>query len=186
LYAICSREYVDLGNLIHQGIVRFMQGSTTAAIPYGSVIVRLARDSGASWSDQEVVQQHQAPLDHQSIRRLTVWDGGVPDVWGLGFEVVGQQQQPPPPQPQQQQQEEEPQGGGSVFNQQQYRRLVRRIDAVHDMQAGFMMDFGQFAQALGTAFRASGVDVSFPSFGAAAGAVYPPPDTPNGSSSDDE
>jgi hypothetical protein len=178
LYAICSREFVDLGNLIHQGILRFMQGSTTAAIPYGSVIARLARDCGASWSAEEVVQQPQTALDHQTIRRLAVWDGGAPDRWGLGYVVEGQQQQ--------QQQEEEPQGGGSFISQRQYRRLTRRIDAVHDMQAGFAADFSQFAQALSTAFRASGVDVTFPSFGAGAGAVYPPPDTPDGSGSGDE
>ncbi|KAK1378407.1 hypothetical protein POM88_025151 [Heracleum sosnowskyi] len=93
LFAICSRELVDVGNLIHQGILRFMQGSTTAAIPYGSVIARLARDGGAMWSEAEVVQQPQSALDHQSIMRLNVWDGGEPDWWGLGYVVEGQQQQ---------------------------------------------------------------------------------------------
>lgn len=180
LYAICNREYVDLGNLIHQGMLRFMQGPSSAIVPYGSVITRLVRECGVRWLASEGVQQPVAALDHQSIWRLPEKADSSPNLWGLGYREEDQQQQ------QGEQQQVEPQEGGSVVGSREYRRLMRRIDAVHEMQAGFAANFDQFAQVLGTALRASGLDVTFPSLAAGAGATYPPPDTPEGSDSAEE
>ncbi|KAL8092098.1 hypothetical protein AgCh_034402 [Apium graveolens] len=55
----------------------------------------------------------------------------------------------------------------------QYRRLARRMDAMHDIHSRFTRDL---TQALGTAFRATSVDIQWPVFGE--DSVYPPPDTP--------
>lgn len=49
----------------------------------------------------------------------------------------------------------------------------RRMDTMFDMHSRFANDL---SEALGSAFRASGVEVDWPVFGA--GAVYPPLDTP--------
>ncbi|XP_074351975.1 uncharacterized protein LOC141691132 [Apium graveolens] len=53
------------------------------------------------------------------------------------------------------------------------RKLARRMDAMHDLHSRFAADL---TRALGTAFRATGVEVDWLVFGA--DSVYPPPDTP--------
>ena len=55
----------------------------------------------------------------------------------------------------------------------QLRRLTRRIDDMHDIHCRFAKDL---TQALGSAFRAIGVEVDWPVFGD--GMVYSPPDPP--------
>ena len=55
----------------------------------------------------------------------------------------------------------------------QFRRLSRRIDDMHDIHRRFAKDL---TQALGSAFRAIGVEVDWPVFGD--GMVYSPPDPP--------
>ncbi|XP_063937065.1 uncharacterized protein LOC135147718 [Daucus carota subsp. sativus] len=55
----------------------------------------------------------------------------------------------------------------------QFRRLSRRIDYMHDIHHRFAEDL---TQALGSAFRAIGVEVDWPVFGD--GMVYSPPDPP--------
>ncbi|XP_063938416.1 uncharacterized protein LOC135148083 [Daucus carota subsp. sativus] len=55
----------------------------------------------------------------------------------------------------------------------QFRRLSRRIDDMHDVHRCFAKDL---TQALGSAFRAIGVEVDWPVFGD--GMVYSPPDPP--------
>ncbi|KAL8120874.1 hypothetical protein AgCh_017884 [Apium graveolens] len=71
------------------------------------------------------------------------------------------------------QQQQEAQGS-VVLITTQYRRLARRMDAMHDIHSRFAHDL---TQALGTAFRATGVDIQWPVFGE--DSVYPPPDTPD-------
>ena len=68
------------------------------------------------------------------------------------------------------------QTGGDVgdgMGDAQFRRLARRMDAMHDIHSRFIADL---TGALAAAFGATGVDVQWPVFGA--GSVYPPPDTP--------
>ena len=55
----------------------------------------------------------------------------------------------------------------------QFRSLSRRIDNMHDIHRCFGKDF---TKALGSAFRAIGVEVDWPVFGD--GMVYSPPDPP--------
>lgn len=62
----------------------------------------------------------------------------------------------------------------SVLSDTHYRRLTRRMDAMHDVRLCFAQDL---TQALSSAFRASSVEVEWPVFGA--GMVYPPPDSPS-------
>ena len=62
--------------------------------------------------------------------------------------------------------------GSSGFSDSQYRRLARRMDTMHDMHSRFAREL---TQALGTAFRATGVDVEWPVFGA--DMIYPPADS---------
>ncbi|KAK1401630.1 hypothetical protein POM88_001235 [Heracleum sosnowskyi] len=106
------------------------------------------------------------------------WDGGAPDYYGLGYTHLedAEEAEAPPREPAARrvrasriQREVDRSGLGDV----QYRRLTRRIDAIHDSQSRFARDF---TQALSAAFRATGVDIAWPTFGA--DYVYPPPDTP--------
>ena len=55
----------------------------------------------------------------------------------------------------------------------QFKWLTRRIDAMHDIHRRFVENL---TQALRSAFRATGVEVVWPVFGA--DMVYPPPDLP--------
>ena len=63
LYGIVTDRYVDLGLIISQGILRFLQGGTTGAIPYGTIVVKLCRESGVRWPETEQVQMSGAPID---------------------------------------------------------------------------------------------------------------------------
>ena len=63
---------------------------------------------------------------------------------------------------------------GVGLSSTQYGRLARRMDAMHDIHSHFVRDL---TQALGTAFRATGVDIQWPVFGE--DSMYLPPDTPD-------
>ncbi|KAK1393581.1 hypothetical protein POM88_012637 [Heracleum sosnowskyi] len=72
-----------------------------------------------------------------------------------------------------------------VAKEIEYRTILSGkpiADAMHDIHRRFAQDL---TQALGTAFRATGVDIVWPDFGA--DSVYPPPDTPpeEGGTADD-
>ena len=41
LWGILQGDYIDLGMVIYQGILRFLRGGTTGAIPYASVVTKL-------------------------------------------------------------------------------------------------------------------------------------------------
>ncbi|KAL8088477.1 hypothetical protein AgCh_038304 [Apium graveolens] len=118
------------------------------------------------------------------------WDGGKPDLRGLGYSfdhlpsgrpAAGQasrtewrSQLGDEGGPSQQQQEEEGTYMGVGLSSIQYRRLARRMDVMHDIHSRFAQDL---THALGTAFRSTEVEIQWPEFGE--GSVYPHPDTPD-------
>ncbi|KAK1394370.1 hypothetical protein POM88_013426 [Heracleum sosnowskyi] len=178
LWGILNGKYVDLGVLLNRSIVRFLRGATTAVIHHAAVVTKLCTAVGVRWSEEEQLPLPSAPIDHAAIQRLEDWDGGSTDPSGLGFGNVDNDGMDARTREAARaglqgasgiQQEADRAGFGGV----QYRRLTRRIDAMHDINRHFATDL---TQALGTAFRATGVDVVWPDFGV--GSVYPPPDTP--------
>uniref|UniRef100_A0A164YA28 Putative plant transposon protein domain-containing protein n=1 Tax=Daucus carota subsp. sativus TaxID=79200 RepID=A0A164YA28_DAUCS len=189
LFGIVSGKYIDLGHVIHQGILRFLQGGTTGAIPYGTIVTKLCRASGVRWPANEQLQLPAAPIDHSAISRMTEWDGGVPHPRGLGYiydEMPGgrpgfirrERTRASGAGTSQTERSSEPMGDVH------YRRLARRMDTMHDIHQRFAFDL---TQALGSAFQAQGVTVQWPVFGA--GMQYPPPDSPpaeEGEDSDSE
>ncbi|KAK1378176.1 hypothetical protein POM88_024920 [Heracleum sosnowskyi] len=177
LWGILNEEYIDLGELLHKNIVKFLRGGTTGAIPHASIVIKLCSAVGVHWAEEEQVQLPSAPIDHSTISRMEDWEGGAPDYYGLGYtDFDAGEGEAPPREPAARRgrpsviQREVDRAG---FGDAQYRRLTRRIDAMHDIHRRFAQDL---TQALGTAFRATGVDVAWPDFGA--DSVYPPPDTP--------
>ena len=73
-----------------------------------------------------------------------------------------------------------PGGESSGMADVHYRRMARRMDAMHESQGRFVHEL---TLALGTAFRGLGVGIQWPTFGE--GSVYPPPDTPPPEGDDD-
>ena len=156
------------------------------AIPHATIVTRLCVAVGVSWSAEEQLQMPSAPIDHAIIERLPEWDGGIPHPMGMGYRDSrgGRARAPPPASPDRahatpdraragpSQIVEHSGIGGRGFSDSQYRRLTRRMDMMHDMHSRFARDL---TQALGTAFRATGVDVEWPVFGA--DMVYPPADS---------
>ena len=176
LYGIVRGEYVDIAYIIHQNIVKFLSTSTRGAIPHATIVTKLCTAVGVRWSADEQLQSPSAPIDHSIIERLPEEGIGRPHPRGRGYVYGGRHHQPPatagPSRP--------PATAGpsrrvvqhSGFSDSQYRRLARRMDTMHDMHSRFAQDL---TQALGTAFRATGVDIEWPVFGA--GMAYPPADS---------
>ncbi|WOH09911.1 hypothetical protein DCAR_0729371 [Daucus carota subsp. sativus] len=138
LFGIVSGKYIDLGHVIHQGILRFLQGGTTGAIPYGTIVTKLCRSSGVRWPANEQLQLPATPIDHSAISRMTEWDGGVPHPRGLGYlydEMPGgrpafvrrEQTRASGAGTSQTERSSEPMGDVH------YRRLARRMDTMHDI-----------------------------------------------------
>ncbi|KAK1391375.1 hypothetical protein POM88_010431 [Heracleum sosnowskyi] len=160
LWGILNEEYIDLGELLHRSIVKFLKGGTTGAIPHGSIVTKLCAAVGVRWSEEEQVQLPSAPIDHSAISRMEDWDGGALGYYGLGYtdlDAEGAAVPPRDPAARRErasriQREVDRSGLGDV----QYRRLTRRIDAMHDSHSRFAQDL---TQALSTAFRATGVDI---------------------------
>ena len=176
LWAILNEEYIDLGYVIHQSMLRFMRGGTTGAISHASIVVKLCTAVGVQWAEVEQLQLPSAPIYHSTIARMTDWEGGVPHGKGFGYvydEVAGGR-------PESHVRDEGPSGVqqtgvgvGVGMGDAQFRRLARRMDAMHDIHSRFSVDL---TSALAAIFGATGVDVQWPVF--VAGLVYPPPDTP--------
>ena len=115
-----------------------------------------------------------AAIDHATIERLPEWDGGRPHPRGLGYifddAMGGRPGSPPPTSPKRARAGTSQGVERAGFSDSRYRRLTRRMDTMHHMHRRFAQDL---TQALGTAFRATGVDIEWLVFGA--DMVYPPP-----------
>lgn len=178
LWGILNGQYIDLGFLIHQNILKFLTGKVTATIPHASVAAALCMDVGVEWADDEPVQVQTAPIDDALIERMVEWSGGIPHGRGLGYVIQGAEGGGVPPRV-----PRVPRGSRASSSQgdvdrtgladAQFRRLTRRIDAMHDINRRYAEDM---TEALGVAFQATGIEVHWPVFGAHA--QYPPPDSP--------
>ena len=179
LFGILSGKYVDIAYVIHQNIMRFLRSRTGVAIPHATIVTKLCTAVGVRWSADEQLQMPGAAIDHAIIERLPEWQGGYASLRGLGYrDADGRRMRAPPPispvreiagpsEP-----VESSGTGRRGFSDSQFRRLARRMDTMHDMHSRFARDL---TQALGTAFRATGVDVEWPMFGADMN--YPPADS---------
>lgn len=179
LWGILTDEYIDLGYLIHQSMLRFMSGRTTGAIPHASIITELCVSSGIRWADDEQLQHPSADIDSATLARLDEWSGGVPHHRGLGYIIEGGLGAGSPPQ-QARAARAGPSrvasrraGGASTISDSQYRRLVRRMDTMYEINRRFAADL---TLSLDHVFAADGIEVDWPAFGAHH--PYPPPDSP--------
>lgn len=59
LWGIITGKYVDVGHLLHQNMLRYMQGRTTGSIPYTSVVMHLWAQAGVDWEDKQVQMSSQ-------------------------------------------------------------------------------------------------------------------------------
>lgn len=109
---------------------------------------------------------------------MVEWSGGIPHARGLGY-IIGDAEGggAPPHVPQVPRVARAGPSHGDVdrtgLGDAQYRRLTRRIDAMHDINHRYAEDM---THALGVAFQATGIEVQWLVFGAHA--QYPPPDSP--------
>lgn len=85
LYGIVKEKYIYLGYVIYKSMLRFLQGSTTGAIPHGSIVTKLCRDVGIRWPAHEQLQMPSSSIDHSTIERMPEYDGGVPHGKGVGY-----------------------------------------------------------------------------------------------------
>ena len=86
LWGILMEEYIDVGRVLNTSMLRFMKGSTTAAIPHASIVVKLCAAVGVRWGDLEQLQLPSAPIDHSTISRMAEWRGARTDPKGLGYD----------------------------------------------------------------------------------------------------
>lgn len=176
LYGILGGHYIDPAYLIYQGMCRFMTSRTTGAIPHAYLITRLCMNAGVNWGAEEQLQQQSADIDSAIIARLEDWPGGVPHPRGHGFIVGGVERIVPPPQRVRADRAERGagrQGPQAGFSDTQYRRLLRRMDAMHDINRRFAQDM---TVSLDRVFERDGIQVEWPVYGTHQ--PYPPPDTP--------
>ncbi|XP_074323206.1 uncharacterized protein LOC141660144 [Apium graveolens] len=166
LKGISLGDYVDISRIIHRGILRFLRGSTTGSIPYASIVTRLCAAVRVRWTTHEQLQLPSVAIDSSTILHMVEWYGGKPDPKGLGYSFdmlsgkrpadqyydggskkaretgwraqLGEEIEPS--------QIKEP----SKKSNTQYRHLVRRMDAMHDIHSRFTRDL---TQALGTALE---------------------------------
>ena len=71
--------------VIYQGILRFLRGGTTGAIPYASVVTKLCMAVGVCWPAHEQLQLPSAPIDSSTLHNIVEWYGGKPDPKGLRY-----------------------------------------------------------------------------------------------------
>jgi len=195
LWGIITDEYIDVGYLMYQNMLRFMRGVTTGAMPHASIITQLCILAGVRWSGTEQLQYPQATLDSAAIQRLDDWHGGRPHPRGLGYIVNGDEDAPPSPPRQRRGRgqlaarggrqarvgaSQAASGSGTAgvgntegLSEQQYRRLIRRVDASHEASR---LSFESLTRTLGEIYQQQGITPAWPVFGAST--VYPPPDTP--------
>lgn len=189
LWAILNGYYIDLGSLIHQNILKFLNGGTTGGIPHAVIVTNLCYAVGVRWHIDEVLQRPTANIDHHAINRMTEWPGGVPHPRGLGYVIDAAGGGNPPPEERVSRRggtsgpsQSQPSQGAVVFSDAQFRRLMRRLDTSHEINSRFAADL---THALDGVYQQQGVQVTWPIYGAHT--VYPPPDTPpeEGGSEDD-
>ncbi|XP_074341828.1 receptor-like protein kinase HERK 1 [Apium graveolens] len=137
--------------VIYQGILRFLRGSTTSVILYASVVTKFCVAVGVHWPAHEQPQLSSAPIDSSMLHSVVEWYGGKPDPKGLGYSYAHLPGGVP--------MEVATAGDrGAGLSSTQYRRLARRMNAMHDIHCQFARDL---TQALGTTFRATGVDIQW-------------------------
>ena len=184
LWGILNEEYyVDLGEFIYQGILKFLRGAKHMNIPYASTVTKLCRAVGVNWPTHEQLQLPAAPIDSGTLNGMQEWTGGEPEEHGLGYRLPGGR-------PARGATMARPGRGeagssraqeGAGMGDAQYRRLSRRMDAMYETQSRFAQEL---TLALGTAFRGLGADIQWPVFGE--DSAYPPPDTPPTEGDDDD
>lgn len=67
LWGILQGDYINLGMVIYQGILRFLRGGTTGAILYTSVVTKLCVAVGVHWPAHEQLQLRSAPIDSSTL-----------------------------------------------------------------------------------------------------------------------
>lgn len=83
LFAIVKGKTVDVGQVIHNSICHAIQRGSTGGLPYPSLIYGLYKRAKVTWD--EVLQPPKAVIDHATISRYKVWEGGASHPRGAGF-----------------------------------------------------------------------------------------------------
>ncbi|KAK1357609.1 hypothetical protein POM88_050865 [Heracleum sosnowskyi] len=160
-------------------MTHYMSSRTHGAIPHASIITQLCVTAGVRWGAEEQMQQQTADIDRSTISRLEEWPGGVPHPRGLGYVVSAAEEVVISPQGARAARSgrgARRQGAQSGLGDQQYRRLMRHIDAMHDINRSFVQEM---TVSLDRVFARDGVQIDWPIYGAHQ--QYPPPDSPPGS-----
>jgi len=184
LWGILNEEYyVDLGEFIYQGILKFLRGAKHMNIPYASTVTKLCRAVGVNWPAHEQLQLPAAPIDSGTLNGMQEWTGGEPEEHGLGYRLPGGRpaRGATMARPGRGEASSSRAQEGAGMGDAQYRRLSRRMDAMYETQSRFAQEL---TLALGTAFRGLGADIQWPVFGE--DSAYPPPDTPPTEGDDDD
>lgn len=84
LWGIITGEYIDVGYLIHQNIVKYLKGTTTGNIPHALVIAMLCAQQGVHWGNEQMQYPNQ-DITHSTIAKFEDWAGGEPHPRGRGF-----------------------------------------------------------------------------------------------------
>lgn len=79
---------MDVGEVIHESIVRAIEGGTSGGLPHPLLIIALCHQVGVHWDNDEVLQAPLALIDHSVIARYKIWGGGESHPRGLGFIIV--------------------------------------------------------------------------------------------------
>ncbi|KAK1388705.1 hypothetical protein POM88_007125 [Heracleum sosnowskyi] len=156
-------------------------------IPFGSVITQLCVRAGVRWGAEEEMQRPMVDIDSAVIARLGDWPGGRPHPRGVGFIVPGAEGAAPPVQRQRQARAgrvSSSRGPGMEFMESQFRRMFRRMDAMHNANRQFAEEL---TSSLDSVLARDGQEVQWPVYGASH--PYPPPDSPpteEGGDADDQ
>lgn len=79
LYEIVSGKGIDVGRVIHASIMRYIIGGTSDGIPH-VLITRLCSAAVVQWAASEPLQLPTNTIDHITIQKYKVWEGGVSHV----------------------------------------------------------------------------------------------------------
>lgn len=186
LYAIMTGAPVDVGMTIRGSIIKTLKGSTIGALTYASLITGLYRQAGVQWSPDELHQSPILVIDHATIVRYKVWEGGESHPRGEGFILNEQRFNAPPDM--QEQQDEPTATDPSDFDasiqtlhrrlDQQDRRMNKQFDTLAQRMDAMMAFNTQFASTLLGIFSANtSTQVQFPVYGDIP--TYPPQDSPD-------
>lgn len=183
LWAIINGHYIDLGHIIHQNIIRFLRSGATMSIPHPSLVTELCRAVGVRWDEDEPVLMPLGAIDDALIERMVEWPGGVPHGRGLGYIITAAERGGMPPRVPQVPRVPRARASSSHgdalsvgFMEAQFRRLNRRIDAMHESNR-------QYAEDMTSALISAGISAQWPVYGART--VYPPPDSDEEGDDDD-